>query len=176
MANQQTDSYYDSIAPGYNNLYAAEQQEKLAIAWQYVPSHLRESKKTKLLDVGCGTGISTDYWVDNFKWLCVGVDPSQGLLSQNKTHKSSLSVASAEKLPFGDKVFDIVVSFTAIQNFSNVEAGLLEMKRVGKGFFLFSVLAGAVEFTKIETLIGKHFKCTHKVSARNDVLFVCELA
>ncbi len=112
--------YYDQIAEGYNNLHEEEQKKKLSI----IKEHLHPKKEDKLLDVGCGTGISSD-------WPCkvVGIDPSQELLKQNPhPHK----LAAAENIPFPDNSFEYIISLTAIQNFNDIEKGLKEIKRVSK--------------------------------------------
>ena len=51
------DEYYDKIAKGYNELHAEEQKKKLAIIKKYI----QPEKSDLLLDVGCGTGVSSDW-------------------------------------------------------------------------------------------------------------------
>ena len=50
-------TYYDNISKSYNQLYGEEQKKKLDIIKDCV--HVKKSYK--LLDVGCGTGISSDF-------------------------------------------------------------------------------------------------------------------
>ena len=81
-------AYYDSIAKGYNELHKEEQINKLDI----IKKNIRISKRTRLLDVGCGTGLSSE-----FDCFVVSIDPSIKLLKQNKNDKKLLSVT--EMLP-----------------------------------------------------------------------------
>lgn len=70
---------YDLIAGGYNELYGEEQLNKLSI----IKKNIKISKKTKILDVGCGTGISS-----NFGCFIIGIDPSFRLLEYSVLKKS----------------------------------------------------------------------------------------
>ncbi len=122
-------SYYDEIAEGYNELHGEEQLNKLKL----IAKHLNVDKNTKLLDVGCGTGLSAKV----FDCDITGIDPSEQLLKQCpfKTIK-----ANAENLPFKDNEFDVVIAVTCIQNFKDINQGLREIKRVGKNKFALTVL------------------------------------
>lgn len=161
-------NYYDSLAPGYNQLYGQEQTEKLVFAASYISL----DKDATILDVGCGTGISTDFWVDTFGCKTTGIDPSQKLIAQNTARKSEFVVGFAEKLPFKDHSFDVVVSFSAIQNFSDIKKGLLEMKRVGKKIFLFSVMNRGENFDKIDHIIEEIFEVKQKKEKKNDTFYL----
>lgn len=127
--------YYDTIASGYDELHGEEQRAKIAV----IKEHVSIPQDASLLDVGCGTGISTSCWSVND---ATGIDPSSGLLAiaKEKYPHPSFIQGNAETLPFPDKHFDWVVSLTAIQNFTNARAGLREIKRVGKKTFILSIL------------------------------------
>ena len=119
--------YYDEIASGYNELHKKEQLKKLKI----IQKELTVGKYNRLLDVGCGTGLSFEF----FNCKIFGIDPSLELLKHipNKfLGKVMTKQASAEKIPFPDKYFDIIISVTAIQNFEDVDKALQEIKRVAK--------------------------------------------
>ncbi len=161
------DDYYNEIASGYDELHEKEQLKKLGI----VKKELKITKKIKLLDVGCGTGISSD-----FDCHVTGVDPSSGLLkiARKNFPKIKFIKASAEKLPFKDKTFDIVVSLTAIQNFSNLEKGLKEIKRVGRKQFALSYLKKSKKAKEIEKIIRKEFKDykIKRIEEEKDIIFI----
>jgi ubiquinone/menaquinone biosynthesis C-methylase UbiE len=121
--------YYDDIAEGYDELHGAEQLVKLKL----IAKHLNVDKNTKILDVGCGTGLSKKVFNCNI----TGIDPSEELLKQCsfKTIK-----AEAESMPFKDNEFDVVIAVTCIHNFKDINQGLREIKRVGKNKFVLTVL------------------------------------
>jgi ubiquinone/menaquinone biosynthesis C-methylase UbiE len=130
-------SYYDAIAPGYQELYGDEQEKKLAII-----KHYAKPKRTdRLLDVGCGNGLSTKIW----DCIATGIDPSEKLLPK----EPNFIKGEAENLPFEDNSFDYVISITAIQNFHDIEKALREIKRVGKKRFVLSWLKKSKNSDKI---------------------------
>ncbi len=171
-----TDSvtYYDSIAQGYNQLYQNEQIQKLRTSQLKLPSTWDITLIQSCVDIGCGTGISTDFWSAVLEIRCVGIDPSQKLLDQNTSDKSDLSLGFAEKLPYSDRSFDMVVSFSAIQNFSDILQGLTEIRRVGKHYFILSVLNRGNTYQRISQEIHSQFHVVKTVDCLNDTIFYCE--
>jgi len=162
---QSANNFYDSIASGYDELHKEEQLKKCRIISKYF-----NPENKKILDVGCGTGIATDF----FKCQ-VGVDPSEKLLeiAKRKFPKIKFIKAKAEKLPFKDDEFDAVISVTAIQNFDDVEKGLGEIKRVGKEFVL-TFLKKSEKKEKIEQLIKRLFKIKKIIEEEKDLIYFCE--
>ena len=153
------DSYYDDISQGYDQLHREEQLNKLGI----IRTNLKINKKTKMLDVGCGTGLAAEV----FDCELTGVEPSREMASM-----CSFKVINtgAEQLPFKDKEFDIVISVTAIHNFDDIEKGLKEMKRVGKQF-AFSILKKSKRFKDIDTIIRKEFKIKKIILEEKDIIY-----
>jgi malonyl-CoA O-methyltransferase len=145
-------NYYDEIASGYDELHANEQEQKLAVAKQLVSP----KPPDKLLDVGCGSGVSTQ-WDCN----CYGCDPSKKLIAiaKEKRKGPSYVVAPAEKLPFENEMFEYVISLTAIQNFSDIQQGLQEMKRVLKkeGLLVISTLKDGPRAQEIKKTLSSEF-------------------
>lgn len=159
-------NYYDEISEGYEELHREEQEKKIAI----IKQRLKVNPEEKLLDVGCGTGLTTRAW--NCKRF--GLDPSKKLLEKAKQADpdGEYALAPAEKIPFPDSSFDIVTSITAIQNFNNIEKGLKEIKRVGKGKFVLSFLKKSDKRKKIESIIISLFKPASKIEEDNDIIFL----
>jgi len=168
------DDYYDSIASGYDALYADEQLAKLDLVSQQIVCFRKINEETTILDVGCGSGISSDYWVRRFGAQVTGIDPASRLLAQNQNNLSRLLVGSAESLSFEDESFDIIVSFTAIQNFSDISLSLGEMKRVGKKdtLFVITTLTGGPAFAQIRDAIDSALKVIVTDTAQNDTVFI----
>lgn len=159
--------YYDQIAKGYDELYGEEQNKKLwLIKEKLIKMGINVARDTKLLDVGCGTGISTDFWNCD----ATGIDSSKEILNQNKGQKSRLIQAAAEDIPFADNSFDIVVSITAIQNFDDIEKGLQEIKRVGRGCFVLTFLKKSDKADVIKRLIESIFDVKEAVEEEKDCI------
>ena len=166
-------TYYDEIADGYDELHMVEQLQKMTEIIAAMGPDIPK-KKDKLLDVGCGSGISTSVWVCD----CTGIDPSEKLIAvaqkkyANQQNKRFM-VGNAEEMPFADKAFDVVISITAIHNFSDVKKGIIEMKRVGKDRFVFSVLRKAVQIEDIQKYIMISFKVKRIIMEEKDLIFIC---
>ncbi len=98
--------------------------------------YLKKLIKTKnplILDLGCGTGISSRQLITIGK--IIGCDPDPIMIKAAKRHKSPHPIkyvlGKAEKLPFNDSRFDAVTAFAAFHWFANKKA-LAEIKRVLK--------------------------------------------
>src|SRR3989344_5109328 len=152
---------YKYIAKNYNELHGEEQLKKLAIIKKYI------KVKAPLLDIGCGTGISTNYFNVN----SVGIDNCKEMLNEGKKHYGNLIYGNAEKLPFPDKTFNTVISVTAFHNFKNMEEALLEIKRVSRNNNIaISFLKKSSKLNKFINLLKKYFKFK-EVDCYNDALF-----
>jgi len=159
--------YYDEISEGYEELHQEEQEKKIKI----IKEHLKVNPDDKLLDVGCGTGLTTE------PWDCkrAGIDPSSGLLERARNKdKIEYKLAFAEDIPYPDDFFDIVVSITAIQNFNDIEKGLNEIKRVGKDRFVLSFLKKSPKKELIENLIEGIFDVEKIIIEEKDEIYFCK--
>ncbi|MBI5001973.1 class I SAM-dependent methyltransferase [Candidatus Woesearchaeota archaeon] len=155
-------TYYDTIASGYSELHREEQLKKIALIKKHIPFH----EKWKILDVGCGP-----YFAD-FPGTVVGIDPSFQLLKLAK-QKILAALGKGEMLPFRTNAFMVVVSITALQNFDDIEQGLLEMKRVAKEFIVISALKKSPKIGLIEELMGKIFPSFKAIEEEKDIIFFC---
>jgi len=159
-------NYYDEIAQGYEELHKEEQLKKIEI----IKQNISIKKSDKLLDVGCGTGLTTEPW-DCKRF---GIDPSKKLLEKaRQKDKIEYKLASAENIPYPDEFFDIVISITAIQNFDDIEKGLKEIKRVGKDRFVLSFLKRSEKRKNIEKLIRSLFKTEKAIEEEKDIIYFC---
>ncbi len=164
------DEYYNSIASGYDSLHMEEQLQKMTTIIADMGKDIPK-KDEKLLDVGCGTGISTSVWNCD----CTGIDPSRELIeiAHRKYPNKRFLVGNAEELPFPDKSFDIVISITAIHNFDDIKKGILEMKRVCKDRAVFSVLKKAKDIEDIQKYIIINFRIKRIMMEEKDLIFIC---
>ena len=91
---------------------------------------------TSILDVGCGTGKSTEPLVKT-DLKVTGIDHDSQMIEEAKKEASlkklaiDYLVSNAEHLPFPDNSFDVITIGTAFHFFANDEA-MLEIKRVLK--------------------------------------------
>lgn len=155
--------YYNTIAPGYNELHGAEQLAKLRI----IKEILNPKKSDKLLDVGCGTGLSGMLGCD-----ITGIDPAAELLK-----RADIKVVKGfvEKLPFKDRQFDAVICVTAVHNFTDPKKAIEEMKRVSKkgGRIVISLLKKAKAFERLRALIEAELKIKTEIDESTDIIFFC---
>lgn len=82
----------------------------------------------RVLDVACGTGLVSQLFAGRAAEV-VGLDLTEEMASQAKPHLDRLVLAPAEKLPFDDGEFDLVVCRQGVQ-FMDLPDAVEEMVRV----------------------------------------------
>lgn len=150
--------YYNNIAEGYNDLHKEEQLKKLKLIKENI-----SVTKGKLLDVGCGTGFAKEVFSE-FDYT--GIDPSKELLKQCK---GKTVLGKAEKLPFSDETFDLVISVTALHH-CNLKKAINEIKRVVKrnGQIIISFLKKSKKLNETKKLLND-FK---QIDEGKDIIFI----
>lgn len=85
----------------------------------------------RALDVGCGEGRFCRL-LSATGWKTSGIDPSASLVRQAQRLQpdGDFRVAGAERLPFEDDTFDLVVAYMSLLDIADVRAGITEMERV----------------------------------------------
>lgn len=113
--------------------------------WQPViptfQQHFGLDASSSVLDVGCAKGFMLHDMAELIPGITVkGVDVSDYAIAHAiDDMKPHLSVASAVKLPFADKSFDVVISINTVHNLvrEDCAAALREIERVArKGAFI----------------------------------------
>lgn len=109
--------------------------------WKSVVKRMKDFYKLNdnaaILDIGCGKG----FMLHDFKELMpdvtiAGIDISEYAIENAMSSvKPFLKIASAEKLPYPDKSFDLVISITSIHNLplERLKNALREIQRVCRG-------------------------------------------
>ena len=83
---------------------------------------------TTVLNVGAGAGS-----YEPTGCTVTALEPSQSMREQRPAHLPPAVDGVAEHLPFADGAFDAAMSTFSVHQWSDVEAGLREMRRVARG-------------------------------------------
>ncbi len=167
-APRETDKYAESAA-SYDRLHKEEQLRKMKL----ILANFDFQGEEKLLDVGCGTGFTLALWPVK---EAVGAEPSHAMIMRAPplVQAKIFNVRAEDLSMFEDREFDVVVSITAIHNFTGIEDGLKEMKRVGKKRFIFTVLKKSAAFNEIDMLIKRHFSVEKVLDDdQHDTIYFC---
>ena len=113
----------------------------------------------RVLDVGCGTGLLLRDLAQRLPGAAclAGVDAAAGMIEQARAKASDprlrFEQGTAERLPFPDAAFDLVISTTSFDHWADQRAGLAECHRVlaPRGFF---VLTDQCSNWLLPTLVG----------------------
>ncbi len=151
-------TYYDTIAPGYNELHKQEQLNKI----KTILKNTYISNET-VLDVGCGTAMYA-YLFRNY----TGIDNSKGMLAEAN---ANVIFGKAEDLPFEDKSFDIVMSISAIHNFKDYKKAVQEMERVARKKIIITILKKSKKFEEIKS----YLKGFREIDEEKDLILIKEL-
>jgi len=122
-------------SPGYEagfrgQLHSQIVTRSLDLALQHCPA------PDRVLDVGCGTGLLLRDLARRLSGASslAGVDAATGMVEQARAKASdprlSFEQGTAERLPFPDGAFDLVISTTSFDHWTDQRAGLAECHRV----------------------------------------------
>lgn len=90
----------------------------------------------RVLDVGCGTGLLLRELASRRPGAAelTGIDPAAGMVevarAKSADPRLTFVEGTAERLPFGDATFDLVISTTSFDHWDDQRAGLAECRRV----------------------------------------------
>lgn len=193
MAAMSSGEYYDAIARGYSRLHGEEQHAKMRV----ICEHLTVAPTDAVLSVGCGPCFVLDVW-DPRKGQCremVGVDPSAELIKQARrrgvtravvakaedmlAHARYLSLGADDDATCSPEAraaalahFDVVVSLTAIQNFTDVVAGLENTVALGRDRFALTYLKRAAKARLIDETIERLLEVDHRIEQQHDIIYI----
>ncbi len=148
-------TWYDAIAPSYDELYGDEQLRKYnhIFAVLQAPGNLPRREDLVVIDVGCGTSLiakELSRLLTAGTYYYVGIDLSLNILEIAKKRVSELDVVTdlvagdAASLPFRGGIADIVFSISVFRCEDPVDSLVQEAMRLcrGSGIMAFTVVCG----------------------------------
>ena len=135
--------HFDRQAAEYDSRDTFYYSREGKISCRDIAQYLQNVEYSNLLDVGCGTGFLIDLLQKQRKAEYIGLDLSSKMievaLSKNIPNASFIQ-GTANKLPFEDKSFDIVVCSQSFHHYPYQKEALQEALRVlrPRGLFILS--------------------------------------
>ena len=130
-SKEKTKQHFNETASSYNT---SDDGKFVAGMYDVLVDEIQKSQSGKILDVGCGNGNLFTMLPDG-KYDLYGVDFSENMIIEAKRNcefKASFSVADAERLPFDDYTFDMIVCNASFHHYIHPNIVLEEMHRVLK--------------------------------------------
>lgn len=115
------DADYGTIGSGYASFRQPEPRIQTLI------DHALAGAQT-VVNVGAGAGS-----YESARFEVTAVEPSASMRAQRPAHLPPAVDAVAESLPFADGAFDAAMTTFSVHQWSDLKAGLREMRRVARG-------------------------------------------
>lgn len=170
MSIQRNDlSFYDRMAPHWWNesakIFALHHLNPLR--FEYFDRFISDWKNLRVLDVGCGGGYTCEFLASRGA-IVSGIDQSQACIQSAIDHAKQQGYSIeyqpgfAEKLPYSNDSFDVVVCVDVLEHVADVEKAIAQIQRVLKsgGIFLFDTInrtwkSKVVMIWLLENLLGE---------------------
>ena len=130
-AKEKTKQHFNQTACDYNNSSDGKFVEPM---YDDLIEEIQKLPSGKILDVGCGNGNLFTYLPDD-RYELFGVDFSNNMIAEAENRcgdTATFMVADAEKLPFDDDSFDMIICNASFHHYIHPTAVLMEMNRVLK--------------------------------------------
>ncbi len=135
---------------------------KKILSKDFVDIAIRNSRKGKILEAGCGTAINSILIGKKRGNEVYALDNEKEALEQAKRfsrmYKQKINLVKGDlfNMPFGDKEFELCWNIGTIEHFRNPLPAVEEMKRVGKVVIVIVPGHGLIwnNYIKIMNLIG----------------------
>lgn len=126
-----TREYFDSNAKDYDN---SPDGRFVRCMYREIVDRAAAKNPTSVLDVGCGNGNILMQLLDIGAAL-YGLDLSPNMIAEAERRlgeRASLTVGDAERLPYEDHTFDLVICNASFHHYPHPDAVLGEIRRVLK--------------------------------------------
>ena len=131
--------------------FRPENKEKVRRILSEIIAKSPVQDKSKLLDIGCGTGFIVHLVVDLVAEVH-GIDITEDMMSQIDLTKGNITLtkAQAENIPYENNTFDIVTAYSFLDHLLNYKVAIKEAHRVLKdGGVFYSDLNPNKAFSKM---------------------------
>ncbi len=121
--------YFSKIYDYINPIFYSDEMRKTVVDMANINSD------SFVLEVGCGTGFTTEEIVRRTgeeKVVAADLTPEQMMKARAKLGNVNYFLGDAENLPFKDDSFDAAISAGSIEYWPNPQKGIEEMARVTK--------------------------------------------
>jgi ubiquinone/menaquinone biosynthesis C-methylase UbiE len=132
------------IASKYDLYYQTEIGKKVnQIEEKLITDLLKDIPRTKMLELGCGTGHWTNFFLNKgYKVTATDISDAMLQLAKQKNLNANFIKADSLEIPFEDNSFDIISSITMLEFVEDQDKVLEEIQRVLKpgGYFILGSL------------------------------------
>ncbi|HOP08939.1 MAG TPA: class I SAM-dependent methyltransferase [Candidatus Methanofastidiosa archaeon] len=158
---------YDASSEHYDLRYKQIQFDKYGMALSFLGG-----VEGDILDVGCGTGLLGEF----LGRVIDGIDISRGMLERSKGRVRYVH-GDARDLPYDDGTYDIVFSFTMLQNIKDYDQAIREIRRVmRRGGRCVLTYLNKEQYSGIGRSIDETFHVDHSFTHGEDVFYICSLS
>jgi 2-polyprenyl-3-methyl-5-hydroxy-6-metoxy-1,4-benzoquinol methylase len=133
MKKKNKELFYNGIAYEWEEkIFKPETEKRLNVVYKKILNPI-SAKGKKFLDIGCGLGFFSSR-AGKLGAKVYGIDIGGNLvkISKSRYPKGKFSVASAERLPFKDDSFDMILCTEVIEHVNNQKKVINEIFRVLK--------------------------------------------
>ncbi len=117
---------YDRIGQGYSNHRSTDPDVAAAIRTALGPA-------VSIVNVGAGTGS-----YEACAPTCIAVEPSTTMIAQRPSGSAPVIQGAAERLPLRSDSFDAAMALLTVHHWTDVDAGLDELRRVARRVVVFT--------------------------------------